>query len=401
MLSTVIDSWRQGAAPSSRRLIRSPLAVGVLAVILAFLWQFLTVRYNYHGRWSALFYIGDSSPRPPALALENPYVFQNNPGYDGAFYHLIAHDPLFKREFAGYVDDPSLRWRRILIPGLAHIAALGNDRWVDVCYRIVNLMFVFAGAFWLSRYCAVCGLARIWGLGFLVVPSVVVSLDRSTIDVALAALTIGFILYAREGPVWKVYPVLVLCPLARETGLCLTLGQMADHVGKGEWKRLGLAAITVLPFVAWAAFVHWRTPADRIRWLSYPLAGIIRRTLTPVPYQIIGRWVTVAAALDYLALLGVWLALIFAFRLAMKRPAGILEASIVVFAFAAVWLGKADAWNGAYEFGRTMSPLLILLGLLAIAAKKARYLLPLGLVVPRVAAQLLPQLWAILRSLMC
>ena len=102
-----------------RKLSRSPVVIGALATILVFFWQSLTVHHNYHGRWSALFYIGDRWTPPPELAFENLYVFQNNPGYDGAFYHLVAHDPLFEKGFASHVDDPSLRWRRILIPGLA------------------------------------------------------------------------------------------------------------------------------------------------------------------------------------------------------------------------------------------------------------------------------------------
>src|ERR1700693_1729107 len=114
-------------------------------------------------------------------------------GYDGQFYRPIAHDPLIRRGFAAYVDNPSLRWRRIGVPGLAALLAFGNDGAVDFTYAAVQLVFVLLGAFWLARYAQDRHEHAAWGLAFLLIPAVAVSLDRMTIDLALGALKIGVI----------------------------------------------------------------------------------------------------------------------------------------------------------------------------------------------------------------
>jgi len=93
---------------------------------LAFFWQSLTVHFNYGGNWTALFCIGSQYERPPELNIERPYVFQNSPGYDGAVYHYIAHDPFMQHDLLPYVDAPRYRYRRILIPLAAYTLALGR-----------------------------------------------------------------------------------------------------------------------------------------------------------------------------------------------------------------------------------------------------------------------------------
>src|ERR1700682_5018237 len=99
---------------------RRALAAAVLAVALAWLWMSLTVHYNYQGNWTALFCIGERFPTPPILrSSEHLYVFKNSAGYDGQFYHDLAHDPFLRRGSASFIDAPRLRARRILVPLLA------------------------------------------------------------------------------------------------------------------------------------------------------------------------------------------------------------------------------------------------------------------------------------------
>ncbi len=375
---------------------RPALIVAVAAFLLVLAWQSATVAFNYSGDWTGLFHVGGPWRLPPELASERVRVF-GDAGYDGLFYHLVAHDPWLVRGFANYADNPSLRWRRILIPGLAHIAALGRDRWIHAGFVGVNLLLIFAGTYWLARYCASNKLSAARGLAFLSIPSVLVSIDRLTIDTALAALTVGFILYAVEGRNRTSLALLALCPLARETGLALTAGRTWQHWHNREWKQLLLAIGSVIPFLAWFTYVFHSTPRDGTPWFSFPFAGIIRRTINPIQYAITGRWVALAAAFDYLALAGIWIALALALRLALRRRFGLIESCIYSFALGAVWLGKADIWAGAYEFGRTMSPLIILLGMLAIRERDRLLLLPLVCTLPRVLLQFEPQLRGIVR----
>jgi hypothetical protein len=314
------------------------------------------------------------------------------------YYHIVAHDPLLRRGFSQYVDNPRLRWRRILVPGLANLLAAGSDAGVDLAYFSVTLIFVLLGSWWLSRYCTLHGMHPGLGLAFLAVPAVLVSIERQTVDTAIAALTVGFVLHSTREP-WKQSAFLAFLPLARETGLCMTAGAALVARKRHDRERLVLASASAIPFLAWVLWVHLHTARDGTAWFSYPFAGIIARTLNPVQYPLTGRWVTLAAILDYVALIGIWIALALIAVLPLIRPLQTLGASLVVFGLAAVWLGKPDIWGGAYEFGRTMSPMLILLMMLAISTRQFRYLLPMLLVLPRIALQYQPQVFGIISGI--
>jgi hypothetical protein len=54
-------------------------------------------------------------------------------------------------------------------------------------------------------------------------------------------------------------------------------------------------------------------------------------------------------------------------------------------------LGQPQAWSGVYSFGRTLSPLLIWLGMEGLRSRSWTFLLPLGLMAPRLLFQLQPQ----------
>jgi len=375
-----------------------PFAVGVTALLLALIWQYLTVRFNYDMNWTALFHTGEATALPLPHTGQPVYRFAGSAGYDGMYYRLIAHDPLFKRGYAIHVDNPRLRWRRILVPALASLFAAGHDSWIDFSYVGVTLLFVLLGALWLSRYCILNGWHPGWGLAFLAVPSVLVSIDRQTVDTAAAALIVGFILYSAREPN-KAYAVLALLPLARETGLCITAGAMIREWKRQRWQRLMLAAISTLPFLAWAGYVHLHTSRDGTPWLSLPFIGLVTRTLNPIQYPLTGRWVTLAAVLDYAAVLGIWLALALVLYVTLQRPAGMLETCMAAFSLAMVLLGKADIWGGAYEFGMTMSPLLVLLMMLTISTREFRYVLPMALVLPRILLQYQPQVFGIVSGI--
>ena len=184
-------------------------ALFALACALSLLgWQALTVRFSYGGNWTALFCTGSRyRPPPAALAGEHIYIFRDAAGYDGQAYHYIAHDPWFRRGFAANIDAPRFRYRRILVPALAWLVAAGRDQAVDAAYIGVTIGFVLLGAWWMAQA------GRPWmALTFALVPAVLVSIDRLTVDVALAALCVGFVLYSRERRC--IYPC-ILCWLAR------------------------------------------------------------------------------------------------------------------------------------------------------------------------------------------
>ncbi len=155
-----------------------------------------------------------------------------------------------------------------------------------------------------------------------------------------------------------------------------------------EWRAAVVGAACGLPAVAWWSYVHSRTPVDGTHWLStYPFSGIIERTLQGVTDPTYTWWLRAAAGFEELALAGIWLALVLAGYLVWKRRFGLIEVAAILFAVFTAALGKLDIWSSAYATGRTMSPLLIMLGLLALRDRRFVFALPMLLVVPRIALQ--------------
>ena len=156
-----------------------------------------------------------------------------------------------------------------------------------------------------------------------------------------------------------------------------------------------------LPWLVWVVgFVHPRTRPDPFFWLSvHPFEGIFGRTLR-FPGQIVpdhvGAW---AALLDYVAVLGMWLALAQAVVLLRSGKLDPVKLALATYALLVIFVGNPRVWSEAYAFGRVFSPLLIFLGLQAIATRSQWLLLPLGLVTLRVAAQLAAQLVRIVAGL--
>jgi hypothetical protein len=357
-------------------------------------WQALTVQCNYSGDWSALFYTGYIQ-MPPALTHEGTFRIRNDSGFDGQFYHLIAHDPFLRSDTARYVDSPRFRWRRILLPLAAWLLAFGQSDYIDSTYAIAILGFVFLGAYWLSVYCRRIGLSPVWGLLFALIPAVLVSIDRFTVDVALGALCVGFLVETR----WRFFLILVLAPLARETGLILPAAAGLHALLRRDHLRLMGSAATLIPYAVWLVYVDGRTASDGISYTSLiPFHGLIVRTLHPIQQAAGSAWVRTALRLEYAAVLGMWAAVLLTVWLVLKRRNDLAALAAMLFAAVFVaFVSYAPIWDGAYSFGRTMSPILVFLGLIGLASRSWIYGLPLMLIAPRILFQLSPQWHGILR----
>src|SRR5271165_6866236 len=111
---------------------RRSLLFAAIGIALALLWQWATVTVNYGGNWTALFETGALANVPASLGNENIYRFRASAGFDGQAYHYIAHDPFLRHaDLRAAVDEPRLRYRRILVPGLAWLLAAGQPGAVD------------------------------------------------------------------------------------------------------------------------------------------------------------------------------------------------------------------------------------------------------------------------------
>jgi len=381
--------------------MRQATTIAAVAVLAGAAWLLLNIAFQYSGNPTSPFYTGARTPLPPALAAGHTYRVSDAVGYDAQFYHLIAHDPLNRRGFLSYVDNSRLRWRRIGVPGLAALLAAGSDRGVDYVYIGIELAFVFLGTLWLSWYVQNQSLHPAWGLAFLLIPAVAVSLDRLTIDLPLAAVCIGLALYAdAPKPGWQVYGMLCAAPLIRETGMILVAGWWVNRIRLRDARGASLGAVTALPAITWWLYVQANTPPDGTDWLSsYPFSGIVNRTLQGTGDPTSTLWLRAANVFEEVALAGMWLALVLAFYLAWKRRWKFIEITAILFAGFEAALGRFDLWSSAYATGRTMAPLLILLALLAFQNRRALYAFPLLFFVPRIALQYEAELKTTIRAL--
>jgi hypothetical protein len=368
----------------------APWLIAVAAVACAALWLVIDVELSYAGHLTGLFYTGSAAPLPPGPVADRTWRVRDPRGYDGAFYRLIAHDPLNLRGFLAYVDTPEYRWRRIGIPGLAWLLALGSDDYVDLAYVALQLALVFLGAFWLGSLATLIQRRTAWGLAFLLVPATAVSLDRMTVDLPLAALTIGLLLYTHDDsrPRRSAYAILAAAPLIRETGLILVLAWCAFFLLKRAWRPALAGAACTIPTFAWWLYVAQNTEPDQTAFAShYPFGGLL--TWTPhalrAPTSVYGP--RSAAALELLALAGIWIAFALAALLVVRRGWKLPELIAILFALFASWIGYQDIWASAYGIGRTLSPLLLALAWIALRDRRPVFALPLLLIVPRIALQ--------------
>ena len=384
-----------GAGPG-----RSCLFYATLSVLLALSWQFLTVHYNFGDNWTALFHTGVKLAVPPSLEFENVYRFPRTFGYDAQFYHYIAHSPLSPEEFSKYVDGPTLRWRRILVPALAHLLAFGRSEWVDTAFLTVTLGFLFLGSYWLSVYAVRAGRHPAWGLGYLLVPATMIAIERLTIDMALVTLCVGYVLYAEDPSPWKSLAILVAAPLVRETGLLLCLSHALFCLGRRQWRRMVLSVAASMPFLVWTSHVNANALGDGTHWTGWiPLAGLYQRSLRPVMRLWRGPEHAIASALDYLAFLGVCLALALVLYLIWKHKMEPVVVASAIFMLAISLVENQKVWGEAYAFGRLVSPVLIWLAMLGLSLRRWWLCVPLLAFLPRVGAQLATHLPGIVRGM--
>ncbi len=276
------------------------LACALLSTGAAVGWQATVAHFDYGGNWTAFFRIGPHIALPAIAAEEQLYRFTHGTGYDGQFYRLMAQDPLLVHGTARYIDAPRLRYRRILVPALAWLLALGRPAAATYTYIAVVIMFLGLGAYWLSRWASLAGMSGWWGMAFLFVPGVVLSLDRLTVDIAVAALTVGLALYWRAGPPWKLYLVLLLAPLAKETGFLLLAGYCLYLLLQKNWARVLVMGTAGIPAALWWLYVELHTKDYPTLLARIPFQAAMHAMLHPELYPL-RKWFITAVRLPCLA----------------------------------------------------------------------------------------------------
>ena len=370
-----------------------------LCLVLVLSWQCVTVTFNYGGNWTALFCTGDMYPVPPQLASENIYVFSDSTGYDAQFYHYIAHDPVPPGEMFAYVEAPRMRYRRILMPALAYLIAFGQEQFIDFSYFAAGYLFLFLGVWWLGAYAEQLGLHSAWGAAFLLMPASIVFVDRLTVDHALAALTAGFVLYAARQSRWKLYAVLALAPLARETGLLLVCAYTLHCLVGKHWKRAAVYATAALPWLGWSVFLWFRTEPASYATSLVPLRSLLHRLVNPVDYPPDVPLERLVQFGDAMALLGMLAAIVLGLVYFARVPRNPIAIAGLLLALMAVLLQKTDVWQTVYNYPRIFCPLVVVVMATWLPRRPWLAVLPLALMTPRLLMQYGKQLMGIIDKL--
>ena len=388
-------------------------AATAVAVLLA--WQAFIVSFGYGGNWTGLFMTGDAGPGgvPPAL-VSSTYVFKNSGGFDGQFYRYVAHDPFFQHGLNAFMDSPAVRYHRILVPGLAWLFAGGRAELIDAAFIAVVLGFAFLGTWWLARFATARGRHPAWGAAFGLLPATLISVNRMTVDVALAALCVGFVWYAyQDSPRW-LYVISVLAPLVRDTGAILTGACCLYALMNRRWRRAILFATAVAPAWFWYRFVAAHVslnpagpPTAPVKldevipfWgLVHPFLGIVQEfgQLPDYPLPPVAKHF--AQSLDVLALAGILIATGFAFwqaRRAASQPESLVAA---LFAVLVVGLSFQPFWIDINGYGRTMAPLVLLVAMRAAAGESLWTLAPWAMLDLRLSVQFGSQILGVVHGL--
>lgn len=379
---------------------RAALSAALAVTLAALAWQWLTVRANYQSQWTGLFCVGEELASSQQ-GLPAAYVFPQTSGYDGQFYRIAAHDPWLRTSRWRNADNPEYRYRRILVPALAWLAAGGRSEWIDAAYIGVLLVSLFVGAFFLGLWLAREGLPAAAGAVFLFLPGTLISLDRMLPDIALYALLAALLLACRDRLTPAAALTLALAPLVRDLGFLAIAAAAAYFLTLRRWRDMALAALCGLPAAAWYLWLHVTITASDAaaraavsapqvvpKWaLVQPVYGLILRMLQPLPYPDLGPALALATrALDLMAWAGMALAVglaVYGWRKWSGSPGGwLILAFLALFPFAS---GKGF-WVDSYSYPRAYTPLLGLLALEAWRRKQWWWALPLALALPRTLA---------------
>jgi hypothetical protein len=259
---------------------------------------------------------------------------------------------------------------------------------------------LYLGSWWLALLLIRLRIHPGFAIFYVLVPASLISLDRLVVDLALTSLCLGFAVYARSGPKWKLYAVLVAAALCRESGFLLTAAYALHLLAMRRFRQSLIFTTAIVPAVVWNAYVALRIPGGPAFELRYavPLWGLIRTLWRPASYPFGPVTNAAIRAFDGLELAGLILAMALAFghlRKALFEPVRTACLLWTVFGLAL----SEFFWVDCYATARIMSPLLLFLLLRSLSGEEKLGRLPLAMVVPRVWLQITPQVAGVLRGL--
>lgn len=307
---------------------RWPLALGLAIALMYTGWRLSLVNWNAAG----LAQIGTRFSEGTASGSE---------GYDGQFSYYIALVP-DPQVVDIYLDVPAYRYQRILLPALARVLVLGQERLVGWSLLLVNLLGFCLGLWALAALVQDTGRSPAYALGFGLwvgfLGGVALDLNEPLAYGLVAAAWLGL---SRRRWVWAAI-AFSLAALAKETTLVFwAAGTLAiwihrDRQGGARWWLL----IPGVIWLGWQAYL-WRTfgqpgvgsgGAMSTAFELVPFMGLIKVGL--VNWRVLGLYLVIFGPAVLLPTLwGLWAAArrLLAGDWAAETLALALNAAIIVF----------------------------------------------------------------------
>jgi hypothetical protein len=295
----------------------------------------------------------------------------------------MAHDPFLQRGYARFVDWPSHRYRRILVPLLAHVTAVSRP-WIPFAYATWMLVFLFVGV-QLSG-----SVGR--GLVFAALPSTWISLDRMVLDMpCLAFLVVALWLWATGRRYWAALPLMLMC-LTRETGLVLTLAFiLAALADRRQWRLAAVLSSSVIPTLLWSYWLGLRFDAFLQNWMHLSLNSFGVFFNRFAGYSAAGLLEQVLLPLDTVAFIGFLVVLVWGLQQYRRRdPLGL---AAFFQSLLCLYLICVEDWTHVYDHGRLSAAILLAMGYEAVDRRNWMLLLPVATLSMRVAIQISPQIY--------
>lgn len=265
-----------------------------LAVV--FFSALVALKFDRVTGFTSLLHFGEpwASRRIPAAQNQSVAVSPHSTGYDGQFYAQLAlapslHDPALDAA----LDAPAYRARRILAPATAHLLGFGQPWLVLNLYALLNVVCWLALALLLWREIAdasALGFAR-WA-GCLFSLGVLDSVRQSLVDLPALLLLALAVRAHRAARPNVTTTTLALGHLAKETNLLASLA-LLGWPPRLEWRRVVCLVVSVLPLLAWTAYVAARFPAPSSTGLgnfTWPLLGAADQLLLSLRQLSVGNF---------------------------------------------------------------------------------------------------------------
>jgi hypothetical protein len=275
------------SAPSAVRQPRWRAVVGVAAAGLVVGWVLLVLQFARLG-WepTAPFVVGTSWRLDEELAARHLGV-RTTPGngYDGQWFLGLAYDPMLGEQLAASFDMPRYRAGRPLQAVAGWLLAGGRASAIPLGLLAVGPLAVSLGSAATARLVAASGRSPWWGLGFAVVPGVMVGVAFGTAEplaLGLAALGLSLVVDERAGASGVAFAGAALTKESYLVFAVAAAAWLALGGGKRRSARFAEATVVLAPGMLllglWWGYVAWKIPAgpgdsQAIGVVGPPLAG--------------------------------------------------------------------------------------------------------------------------------